>query len=52
MQWPRRRSPGAGIDVDALSTRLQEEGTASFAKSWNELMTVIETKNASLRETG
>jgi transaldolase len=34
----------AGIDVDALAARLQEEGAASFAKSWNELLDVIEAK--------
>jgi transaldolase len=31
----------AGIDVDALAARLQNEGAASFVKSWNELMEVI-----------
>jgi transaldolase len=33
-----------GIDVDALAARLQQEGAASFAKSWNELLGVIEAK--------
>src|SRR6185369_542278 len=28
----------AGINIDALSTRLQDEGASSFVKSWNELM--------------
>jgi transaldolase len=41
-----------GIDVDALATRLQEEGAASFAKSWNELMGVMETKSLSLQQAG
>ena len=36
----------AGIDVDALAARLQEEGAASFAKSWNELLGVIEAKTS------
>lgn len=31
---------------------LQEEGAASFAKSWNELMSVIETKGAALQKAG
>jgi transaldolase len=32
----------AGIDLDALAARLQEEGKASFDKSWRELMSTIE----------
>jgi transaldolase len=39
---------GAGVDVDALAARLQDEGAASFVKSWNELMTVIASKSADL----
>src|SRR3989475_5169797 len=31
----------AGIDIDALAARLQDEGARSFVKSWNELMAVI-----------
>ena len=38
----------AGIDVDALAARLQEEGAKSFVKSWNELMAVIASKSAAL----
>jgi transaldolase len=38
----------AGVDIDALATRLQDEGAASFVKSWNELMTVIASKSADL----
>ena len=38
----------AGIDIDALAERLQDEGTRSFAKSWESLMAVI----ASKRESG
>jgi transaldolase len=34
----------AGIDIDALGDQLQEEGAKSFVKSWNELMSVIESK--------
>src|ERR1700736_3312520 len=40
----------AGIDLNALATRLQDEGTASFVKSWNELMAVIGSKSAALQE--
>jgi transaldolase len=40
----------AGIDVDALAARLQEEGAASFVKSWNELMKVIASKSAALEK--
>jgi transaldolase len=38
----------AGIDVDALAAQLQNEGAVSFVKSWNDLMTVISSKSASL----
>jgi len=38
----------AGIDVDALAARLQDEGAKSFVDSWNELMSVIVTKSAAL----
>ena len=31
----------AGIDIDALAARLQQEGAAAFVKSWNELLAVI-----------
>jgi transaldolase len=39
----------AGIDVDALAAQLQEEGAKSFVKSWNDLMTVITSKSATLK---
>jgi transaldolase len=38
----------AGIDIDALAARLQDEGAKSFVNSWNELMRVIESKSATL----
>jgi len=38
----------AGIDIDALAARLQDEGAKSFVASWNELMGVIASKSASL----
>ena len=39
-----------GIDVDALAAQLQDEGAKSFVKSWNELMAVITSKSAVLKE--
>jgi transaldolase len=42
----------AGIDVDALAARLQEEGAVSFVKSWNELMEVIASKSTVLKKAG
>jgi transaldolase len=38
----------AGIDVGALAARLQEEGKASFVKSWEELLSSIESKRGAL----
>jgi len=38
----------AGIDVDALAARLQDEGAKSFVSSWNELMEVISAKSTAL----
>jgi transaldolase len=35
----------AGIDVAALAARLQEEGKVSFVKSWEELLSSIESKS-------
>jgi transaldolase len=40
----------ARIDIDALAARLQEEGAASFVKSWNDLMACIESKSAAIRK--
>ncbi|SDR63543.1 transaldolase [Rhizobiales bacterium GAS113] len=37
-----------GIDVDALATQLQQEGTLSFVKSWHELMQRIADKREAL----
>ncbi len=34
----------AGIDVDALAKRLQEEGKDAFAKSWDEMLKTIESQ--------
>jgi transaldolase len=38
----------ADVDIDALATRLQDEGAKSFVNSWNELMGVIAAKSATL----
>jgi transaldolase len=42
----------AGIDVDAMATRLQEDGAAAFVKSWNDLMACIESKTAAILKAG
>jgi transaldolase len=40
---------GAGIDVDAVATELQDEGAKSFVKSWNELRAMITSNSAPKR---
>jgi transaldolase len=40
----------AGIDIDALASQLQDEGAASFVKSWNDLLACIESKRAAIRK--
>jgi transaldolase len=42
----------AGIDIDVLAARLQEEGAASFVKSWSDLMSCIKSKSAAIRKAG
>jgi transaldolase len=42
----------AGVDIDALAAKLQSDGAASFVKSWNQLMEVLESKSASLKKAG
>ena len=34
----------AGVDIDTLAADLQQQGTASFANSWDALMSLISTK--------
>jgi transaldolase len=41
-----------GIDVDALATRLQDEGAKAFVDSWIDLMSRIESKSAAARLAG
>jgi len=38
----------AKIDIDDLAAKLQNDGAKSFVGSWNELMTVIASKSATL----
>jgi transaldolase len=38
----------AGVDVDALAARLQDEGARAFVKSWRELLACIASKSAAL----
>jgi len=38
-----------GVEVESLARKLQDEGAASFIKSWNELMAVIESKSSALQ---
>src|SRR6476620_10470841 len=42
----------AGIDIDDLATRLQDDGAKSFVSSWKELMEVIASKSATLAKAG
>jgi transaldolase len=41
----------AGIDIDELGAKLQDDGAKSFVGSWNELMGVIASKSAKLTKT-
>jgi transaldolase len=40
----------AGVEVDELAAQLQNEGAASFVKSWNDLMACVESKSAAMRK--
>jgi transaldolase len=40
----------AGVDIDALAVRLQDEGASSFVKSWNDLLACVESKSAAIRK--
>jgi transaldolase len=42
----------AGIDIDDLAIRLQDEGAKSFSDSWNDLMSVIASKTTAGRKVG
>jgi transaldolase len=41
----------AGIDIGAVTAQLEEEGIASFTKSFDALLTGVESKRATLKET-
>jgi transaldolase len=41
----------AGIKIDALAVQLQEDDARSFLKSWNDLMTVVESKSLVLKQS-
>jgi transaldolase len=38
----------AGVDIDKLAAKLQDDGATAFVGSWNELMGVIDSKSAKL----
>jgi transaldolase len=38
-----------GVDLDDVTTTLENEGVASFSKSFDELLTSLETKAETLR---
>jgi transaldolase len=40
-----------GVDVDALSSQLQDEGAKSFVNSWNDLMKVVASKRHVIVQT-
>lgn len=40
----------AGIDLKAMAAQLQDEGTKSFIKSWNELLSIIDSKKLVLHK--
>jgi transaldolase len=42
----------AGIDIDELAAKLQDDGAKSFVSSWNDLMEVIASKSATLAKAG
>ena len=44
------RFAGAGINIQTLAARLQDEGAKAFVKSWDELMSQIASKAAVLRK--
>ena len=40
----------AGVDIDALAEQLQQEGAASFVKSWDDLLACIADKSAAIKK--
>jgi transaldolase len=39
-----------GVEVEALASKLQEDGAGSFVKSWNEPIAVIDSESAALQK--
>ncbi len=39
----------AGIDIDALAAKLQDEGAKSFVDSWIDLMSRLDAKSSAAR---
>jgi transaldolase len=44
-----KRFANSRVDLGALAAQLQDEGAKSFVKSWDDLMSVIAAKSASLK---
>ncbi len=42
----------AGVDLTQLAAKLQADGAAAFVSSWNDLLSVIAEKSASLKKAG
>jgi transaldolase len=40
----------AKVDIDALAEKLQRDGAADFVKSWEELLTCMVEKTATLKQ--
>jgi transaldolase len=40
----------AGVNLDSLADRLQNEGSASFSNSWNDMLAVIAAKGRTLQQ--
>jgi transaldolase len=40
----------AGINTDMLAVQLQDEGAKSFVKSWNDMLSVLESKSETLKK--
>jgi transaldolase len=47
-----KKFKGAGIDIDQLAAKLQDDGATAFVNSWNGLMAVIQAKSADLTKAG
>ena len=42
----------AGVDLDALAAKLQQDGAAAFVKSWDDLLACIAEKSEHLKKVG